>query len=211
MPRLTVRSLCLLLVCFTFGACASMPRTTTAHAFARKYGDFDYCPIEVTKQTEQFSCGPACLTTVLRYWRKDASEQRLLEEYPSEQEKLYYLHELRAMAAAEGLKSYALSMTDNPFSELEEQVLKGRPLICAVHIPRHLYGLNGVPILGRNFRNLMWAFGVRKKHFVVVAGLDPDKSRLLVMDPAFGFTTFSWRHFEDAWARANCACLLVSE
>ncbi len=207
---LSLRSLGLLLICLGCGACASMPQTSTGQAFEAKYGEYDYCPIDVTKQTGQYNCGPACLATVHKYWGGDTSVLELLEKYPSAQEKRYLLQELKAISEAEGLKAYALSMEDEPRSELEEQILKGRPLICAVRIPMHLYLLNGIPLIGRNYRALTWALGMRKKHFVVVAGLNLEENKVLVMDPAYGFTTFSWYRFERAWAKMEYSCLLVS-
>jgi predicted double-glycine peptidase len=144
----------------------------------------------------------------LTYWDIDISEEQILQKYPSRQRRPYLLLELRSIAEAEGLKAYVISMDTQSRSAVEEQIAKGRPLICAVRLPRGLHLFGGVPILGDTCRALAWALHPRKDHFVVVAGLKPQK--VLVMDPAHGFAALSWRHFEGAWSRMKHACLLVS-
>jgi len=186
-----------------------MPTATTAPTFQRRYDGFDYCAVEATKQTRQDTCGPACLVTLLKYWGKTTSEAELLSKYPGTQEKYYYLLELKAIVAREGLKAYTLSMAEEPRCELEEQILQGRPVICAVRVPRNLYWMDKLPAVRASYRALTWAVGARKSHFVVVAGL--KDSRVLVMDPAFGFAALSWRRFERAWGKLKYACLLVSD
>ena len=211
LPRMAGSSLSrfgILLISFACAACASMPSATTAPTFQKKYGGFDYCAVEVTKQTRQDTCGPACLVTLLKYWGKGTSEGELLSKYPGTQQKHYYLLELKAIVSREGLKAYSLSMAEEPRCELEEQILMGRPVICAVRVPRNLYWMDRLPIVRPSYRALTWVVGVRKSHFVVVAGL--KDSRVLVMDPAFGFAAFSWRRFQGAWAEMEYGCLLVS-
>lgn len=189
--------------------CASLPTDTTNPSFQREYGDFAFCPISVVEQTNQSSCGPACLSSVLRYWDKEVSEEELIKKYPNVEGQRYLILELQHIAESEGLKSYVLSMDQKPRAEVEEQILKGRPVICALRLPRHLYLLDRIPLFRTNYRNMTWTLGSRKDHFVVVAGLNPKK--VLVMDPAHGFASFSWRRFERAWARMKHACLLISE
>lgn len=188
--------------------CRSSPATTEAPSFQRKYGDFTYCSVQVAGQTTHYTCGPACLSSVLTYWGVELSESQIIEKYPSGERRPYFLVELQAIADSEGLKAYILSMDTQPHSELERQIRKGRPLICAVRLPPGLHLFDGVPILGSGYRALVWTLGRRTDHFVVVTGLKPE--RVLVMDPAHGFATLSWPRFERAWSQMKHACLLIS-
>ncbi|MBN1359681.1 MAG: C39 family peptidase [Sedimentisphaerales bacterium] len=186
-----------------------MPTSTDQASFQRRYGDFVYCPIEVVRQGRHYTCGPACLSSVLAYWDIDISEQQIIQKYPSPERRAYLLLALRSIAEAEGLKAYVIAMDTESRSAIEEQIAKGRPVICAVRVPRDLHFFDGVPILGATCRALAWALSPRKDHFVVVAGLKPHK--VLIMDPAYGFAALSWRRFEAAWSQMKHACLLVSD
>jgi predicted double-glycine peptidase len=185
--------------------CGALPTSTDEASFQRRYGDFTYCNVEVVKQSRHYTCGPACLSSVLAYWDIDNSEEQIVQKYPSQEHHPYSLLGLRSIAEAEGLKAYVISMDR---STVEEQIAKGRPLICAVRLPRGLHSFHGVPILGATCRTLAWALHPRKDHFVVVAGSEPQK--VLVMDPTHGFAALSWRRFEGAWSQMKHACLLVS-
>jgi len=188
--------------------CGSLPTSTDEPSFQRQYGDFQYCAVEVVRQSRHYTCGPACLSSVLAYWDIEISEEQIVQKYPSRERRPYLLLGLRSIAEAEGLKAYVISMDTQSRSEVEEQISKGRPLICAVRLPRSFHLLDGVPILGATCRTLAWALNPRKDHFVVVVGLKPQE--VLVMDPTHGFAAISWRRFEGAWSRMKHACLLVS-
>lgn len=188
--------------------CGGLPTSTDEASFQRRYGDFTHCNVEVVKQSRHYTCGPACLSSVLAYWDIDISEEQIVQKYPTQEHRPYLLLQLRSIAEAEGLKAYVISMDTQSRSKVEEQIAKGRPLICAVRLPGGLHFFHGVPILGATWRTLTWAFYPRKDHFVVVAGSAPQK--VLVMDPTHGFAALSWRRFEGAWSQMKHACLLVS-
>jgi hypothetical protein len=188
--------------------CGSFPTSTDQPSFQRRYGDFTYCTVEAVGQSGRYTCGPACLSSVLAYWDVEISEEQIVRTYPRPEPRPYFLLELRSIAEAEGLKAYVISLDAQSRSEVEGQIGKGRPLLCAVRLPLSPYPLDGVPILGPACRALAWALSPRKDHFVVVAGLKPQK--VLVMDPAHGFAALSWRRFERAWSQMKHACLLVS-
>jgi predicted double-glycine peptidase len=189
--------------------CGSLPTSTDEPLFQRRYRGYTYCTVGVVKQSRHDTCGPACLSSVLTYWDIALPESGILEKYPTPEPRSYLLLELRAIAEAEGLKAYAVSMDEEPRHKVEEQISKGRPLICAVRPPIGLYLFDPVPILGPAWRALAWTLYPRKEHFVVVAGLDPQ--RLLIMDPAYGFATLPWSRFEAAWSQMKHACLLVAQ
>ena len=188
--------------------CGSLPTSTEEPSFQRRYGDFTYCAVEVARQSRNYTCGPACLSSVLKYWDMAIPEERILEKYPTPQPRPYLLLELRAIAEAEGLKAYVIAMDEEPRTKVQEQISKGRPLICAVRPPHGLYLFDGVPLLGPACSALAWTLNPRKDHFVVIVGLKPGK--VLIMDPAHGFAAVPWPRFEAAWSQMKHACLLVS-
>jgi predicted double-glycine peptidase len=195
-------------VVFTQG-CGALPTSTDEASFQRRYGDFTYCKVEVVRQSGYYTCGPACLSSVLVYWDIDISQEQLLYKYPTQNHGPYSLLALQSITEAEGLKAYVISMDTQSRSALDEQIARGRPLICAARLPRGLHFFQGVPILGDTCRILAWALYPRKDHFVVVAGSDPQK--VLVMDPSHGFAALSWPRFEAAWSQMKHACLLISK
>jgi len=188
--------------------CGSLPTSTDEPSFQRRYGDFTYCTMKVVRQSRNYTCGPACLSSVLAYWDIELPESRILQKYPTGQRRPYLLLELRAIAEAEGLKAYVIAMDAGPRRKVEEQISKGRPLICAVRPPRCQYLFDGVPILGAACHALAWTLSPRKDHFVVLAGCKPGQ--VLIMDPAHGFGAVPWPRFESAWSKMKHACLLVS-
>lgn len=188
--------------------CGSLPTNTEEPSFQRRYADFTYCPVEVARQSRNYTCGPACLSSVLTYWDVEIPEERILEKYPTPEPRPYLLLELQAIAEAEGLKAYVIAMDTEPRRKVQEQISKGRPLICAVRPPHGLYTFDGVPVLGPVCNALAWALNPRKDHFVVIVGLRPGQ--VLIMDPAHGFAAIPWPQFETAWSQMKHACLLVS-
>lgn len=197
-----------IIACSALFSCASLPPTTEAPAFTRKFSGFEYCLVDVTRQSSQYSCGPACLVTILKYWEKDVSEDYLVDTYPNSEEGGYKLTELKEMAESEGLNAFALAMLSDSKEALKEHILSGRPLVCAMRLPRYLFLLDRIPLVKHNYRAMTWSVGTRKNHFVVVFGL--SKKRVLIMDPASGFRVVSWKRFEQAWSKMNYATLLVS-
>jgi predicted double-glycine peptidase len=189
--------------------CASAPANTGEPSFQHRYGDFTHCTVEVVRQSRHYTCGPACLASVLAYWDVELPESQLLRKYPTPKPRPYLLLELRAIAEAEGLKAYVIAMDTQPRRKVEEQISKGRPLICAVRLPGGLSLLDGVPVLGAACRVLTWPLNPRRDHFVVITGWKPGE--VLLMDPAHGFAAVPWRRFEAAWSRMKHACLLVSK
>lgn len=194
------------LVMFSFTGCAAVPMNTHSPQFQQKYDEYDYCGINAVKQMDVNSCGAACLASVLNYWKVDLTEENILTEFPKPKKEGYLITELRQIAATKGLASYAFSMRDNPISQLKNEILKGRPVICATTFPVMLYFAYDVPIYGHIYRRLLWIFGPRKNHYVVVFGFDEDD--FLIMDPIRGIVSISQKDFASSWRGKDYAALL---
>lgn len=210
--RMSHKSLMIFIYCcLSLGmltGCSSVSMDTSSPKFQQAYEQFDYCGIQAVKQTQSNSCGSACLASVLNYWGIDTSEQDILSEFPKSVKEGYSILELKKIAKAKGLQAYAVSMQERTVVQLEEEILKGRPIICAVQFPRMLYFAYDVPIYGHLYRGLIWALGPRKDHYIVVFGLDSKK--FLVMDPVRGLVPINQRDFESCWKEKNYAALLCA-
>lgn len=189
--------------------CAGFPMNTTEPLFQKKYGNFDYCKLEAVKQARDTSCGTACLVSVLNYWGIEATEEELLAKLPELQKRGCSITELKLVAIAAGLDAYAFSMSDNPEEQLKNQILNGRPVICATRFPRGWYFAYGVPIYGQIYRGLVWAFGSRKNHYIVVFGIKDDD--YLIMDPVRGFVSLSRKRLLSSWRQKQYAVLLCAK
>jgi len=197
-----------LAVMFLCASCASMPRTTHDRSFQKRYGGFDYCPLEPVLQVSATDCGIACVSSVCSYWGEDTDEQHLFAQYPQLEGKRCSLKQLQEIAAGEGLQAFIVSFESDPLPKLREQLLKGRPVICPVTMPRMWHAGRRIPVCGTICRSVVARVGPTKLHFVVVFGIQDDQ--LLVMDPAHGIATIPWRSFDGFWGRMQYAALLCS-
>lgn len=185
--------------------CSSFPMSTNDKMFS-KYSNYDYCKIESTKQSEDNSCGSACLVSVLNKWDVKVTEQYLLDKYPMQSNLGHSIFELLEMAKKEGVKSYGFSMSKSPKKELEEQILKGRPIICAVDLPYYLHLGKDLPIFGGLYRRLTWRIGKTRSHYVVIFGLN-DKN-FLAVDPSYGIVVLNKEKFYSCWEKMDYCVLL---
>jgi predicted double-glycine peptidase len=153
-------------------------------------------------------CGPACLRAVTRYWSVAAPGPEIAQAELAPSPDGYSLRELKDAAVDHGLKAYIIAMRDGPRAHLEEQIRKGRPVICAVQQPRRLGPARYVPIVGWAAHAVVTRFGPKTNHFVVVMGI--SRRRVLLMDPAVGFDTMRLGTFERRWSQMDYAALLLS-
>ena len=196
------------LLALLFMGCSGASMNTQNSGFQQKYGEYNYCDINAVRQMEANSCGTACLTSILNYWKVDVTEQDILTEFPKSKKEGYLITELRDIAATKGLGAYVFSMTENSMFQLKKEILKGRPVLCAMRFPEMLYFAYDVPIYGYVYRRLAWTIGPKKDHYVVVFGFDRDN--FLVMDPVRGFVSISEKDFEVSWKGKDYAVLLCA-
>jgi predicted double-glycine peptidase len=196
------------LILFVASGCATTPKSAGDDSFQRKYGDYTYCAVETVRQADKTDCGPACLLAVTRYWQaavpRPEIEQSKLPHSPNG----YTLRALKDASVDHGLRAYIIAMRERSRAQLEEQIRKGRPVICAVQQPRRIGPARYIPLLGQAAQAAVTRFGPSTNHFVVVMGI--SRRRVLLMDPAVGFDAMRWRTFERRWSQMDCATLLLS-
>ena len=202
----SLRIFCILIFAATAGC--SRPTCTSQAFFAETYVGFEYCEMTVIKQSHSNSCGSASLTAILNYWGVETTERQLLEEFGPLPQDGFSIARLLTIAKSKGLQAYAFSMSPRPLEKLTEQIHKGRPIICIVKMPQALYVGYDVPLFGDIYRRLSWMIGPRRNHSIVVFGTKDDQ--FLIMDPAYGFTTFSNDDLSDAWGKQKNVAVLCA-
>lgn len=138
-------------------------------------------------------CGAAALSMVMEYWAKQpGSPAPALEDTQAIQRALYSKQEhgipapsMQQYLRSHGFQAFAIH---GSWSDLEEQLGRGRPLIVAIR-PR----------------------GERQFHYVVVDGIDPMRSLVTFNDPAARkLLTEDRRQFEKEWSATRNWSLLAA-
>src|SRR5213593_3575194 len=128
-------------------------------------------------QQDKNGCGSASIWMVMAYWNQAATpnvENIQRELYSKEDGGIF----ARDMEKYLQLRGYRVFPFRGEWSDLEEHVSKGRPLIVCLE-----RNSRGVPL-----------------HYVVVAGVDPTQSLVLINDPAQRkLLSVSRAEFERSW------------
>jgi ABC-type bacteriocin/lantibiotic exporter with double-glycine peptidase domain len=174
-------------------ACAT---TGSARWYAEQVERGTALDVTFVRQASPAGCGMAALASVMQYYQATAPpQQALLERYPPASPEGYSLGELRDIARAHELAAFVVP-GDKAF--LRSQLDRGRPVI----VPLQVEGT--VPLVSR-------ALDTRYDHYVVVAGLDDERRKVIAMDPARGPVALDFDDFAAGWARMNHAVLLVGQ
>ncbi|MGH7866330.1 MAG: peptidase C39 family protein [Candidatus Dormibacteraceae bacterium] len=139
-------------------------------------------------------CGAACLAMVLQYWKNHdpAFKSVKPDEVAPIQSALYspqahgiYARDMVAYLNRSGMRTFVFA---GRWTDLEEHLAKGRPLIVCIKEP----GWHG------------------PRHYVVVTGVDSARQHVLVNDPARGkLDAMEWPEFERDWKAAGFWTLLA--
>jgi predicted double-glycine peptidase len=127
-------------------------------------------------QASDHDCGAAAIAAVLDYWGKPTTPEQVVAK-ENKQGKRFSASEIERHARRAGLSSFVFY---GNLGDLLYEVKRGRPVIVGV----------GKPI----------AEDKAIAHYEVVIGYEPKQERLLLLDPARGFTTNSYEGFAKEWA-----------
>ena len=193
--------------------CVTTPKETSDRSFKKRYQGFQFCSVDAVRQSTQLSCGAAALTAVLNYWMEESkpkvSEKALVQKYPSRSTEGYPILQLREMAIQEGLAAFALTMDGDPWKQLSDQIDNGRPVICAVQLPRGRYWGKSIPLVETlDRRSVMTTGNEWLSHYVVVMGR--TNSEVLLMDPKNGIVRLGRAEFLHFWRLEKYAALVCS-
>jgi hypothetical protein len=139
---------------------------------------------------EKNACGAASIWMVMKYWQPEAPADvaQIQQQLYSEEAGGIYATDMSKYFESRGYRAIAFHAE---WTDLEEQVAKGRPLIVSLERNRR-----GVPL-----------------HYVVVAGIDSVSNLVLLNDPAQRkLLSMSRTEFEQSWrATDNWALLALPE
>jgi predicted double-glycine peptidase len=193
--------------------CVTTPKDTDGKKFKRKYAEFSYASVDAVRQSRQLSCGAAALTSVLNYWKADSApsivEKELIKKYPAKSKAGYPILQLREMALTERFAAFAVTMEADPWKQLSEHLENGRPVICAVRLPRGRYFGGTIPLVETLDRQTVMSTGNEwKSHYVVAMG--SSYREILLMDPKYGIVRLSRETFLYYWSLEKYAALICS-
>lgn len=159
-------------------ACASTGKTRSPSAEALRL-DVPYFPQQAGL------CGPASLTSVLKYWREETTVEEVT--------RAVYLPELNGalgidlthFARKKGMRaeSYAGSLPD-----IKDHLLRGIPLIAFLNLGGRVFPVG---------------------HFVVVTGLDETREEVIVHSGSEANKPIPYQTFIAAWEKTNYWTLQV--
>jgi ABC-type bacteriocin/lantibiotic exporter with double-glycine peptidase domain len=138
------------------------------------------------------ACGAASIAMVMQYWLKQQQRPAAADADPVEIQRTLYSREGHGIYASDlqhyfqdhGFQTFAFA---GNWDNLNRQLSKGRPLIVALKIGGH-----------------------GPEHYVVVVGLEGEKSAVLVNDPAQRkLLKQDWATFDKQWGAASHWTLLV--
>jgi len=168
-----------------------------------------YVTVAFVAQHNDYSCGLACLVSVLAYWDDPVSQAELLRRSPPENTKTgYRVDELKDIATGRNKLAYALT---GGTEFLELQIMNGRPIIVPLEMEYNHYMFNfmrKIPLYGRFFEYVTERFVPKFSHFVTVFAV--SRATIWVMDPLFGVKAIPRDEFEPMWAAKKRAMLLVA-
>lgn len=193
------------------GGCGYAVKDIRDPEFTKKYSDYVYCNVPLVRQQSAKSCGLACLSAVSYTWGLDVDESDLVSQIPGfEHKNGLSLSELKNVGKESGLTCFALLLTHYPM-ELTEHLRLGRPVICALEIPKHRFGWANTLLLTKIRHSIASWLVSYKNHFVVVYGFNEADRKLLIMDPAHGYVTMGYDEFREYWKEKTFAALLCAK
>jgi ABC-type bacteriocin/lantibiotic exporter with double-glycine peptidase domain len=135
-------------------------------------------------QEGEKDCGAAALSAVLRYWGVLASANEIAAS-TSNSDQGILAAALRDFARSKGLRAFLLEGTP---ADLDHELRKGRPVLVGVapHVP-----------------------GPVAAHYRVIVAIQPEKHRVVSLDPARGWREDPWADFLAEWNQAGRPTLVV--
>lgn len=214
--------------------CAVTPVATLAE-FAERGADNSFeiidRPVRATEalvldvpfdhQADRAACGAHVLASVIRYWRRDASETGAsiwAATPPADRVAGYSMQELVELARAHRLDAFGVRLEE---SDIVAELEKGRPVLVPVKAPSVYFQTHTLfdpdPIVIGQMKNLLFdrmgavsqLMGLEMlSHYVLVVGHAPD--RFVLLDPIMGYRTISRSRLAGYRAGAGNAAIVFS-
>jgi predicted double-glycine peptidase len=141
--------------------------------------------IPLVRQSSGDDCGAAALASVVSYWGYPASVQSIEAALGRTDHRLQ-AGDMEAYARSVGLRSYVFYGT---MKDVVHELERGRPVIVG---------------LGKMIEDKK-----ALSHYEVVVGWEPQQKRVLLLDPARGFSTSSLDDFAKEWAVSKAVTMVT--
>lgn len=179
--------------------------------FKERFSGYSYCNVLQVKQNNNKSCGLSCLVSVGHAWGLEVTEAELMTGIENfEQRDGLTMKDLKMVAHKEALTCFTILLNRFPM-ELTDHVKRGRPVICAIRVPKYRFGWLNTLLFTKLRHSIASWLVTYKNHYVVVCGVNERKERLLLMDPAHGFVTIGYNEFREYWGEMTFAALLCAK
>ena len=149
--------------------------------------------VRYTPQQDDWDCGPACLTTVMRYRGSGLTLKQVMGQLKRSRSGGTLFIEMIYGARKNGLR--AKSYRNGGLNDLRRKVLARKPLILM---------LRATPDIDKRDPK-------RRSHYAVAVGYDDDKREVILHSGAKSFTAMSYRQLQLQWGRTRFLTLLVEE
>ena len=185
---LTIYAIVMAIVASLGAGCAtSRANSTPAQAVAADHGG-QWKMVQnfpLVRQSNGDDCGAAALAAVVSYWGYPASAQSIEAALGRTDHRLQ-AGDMETYARSVGLRSYVFYGT---MKDVVHELERGRPVIVG---------------LGKMIEDKK-----ALSHYEVVVGYEPAQKRVLVLDPARGFSTASLDDFAKEWAVSKAVTMVA--
>jgi ABC-type bacteriocin/lantibiotic exporter with double-glycine peptidase domain len=139
---------------------------------------------DLRQETRQ-DCGGAALAMVLTHWGQAVTGDAIIAASPLAPGRGIKAEALREFARRQGLQAFLIQGRQD---DLDREIHRHRPVLVGV-MKRHIF---------RNY-----------PHYEVVVGMNQQKRRILMLDPAHGLRVDGQDSFATEWAKAGRLALII--
>ena len=148
--------------------------------------------ITYTPQTEDWDCGPACLTSVMKSCGSPLTLEQVKGQLKQREGGGTILVEMIYGARKNGFRC---TLLHSDLNGLRRSLHDGKPLILFLH---------PMPAIVRYT-------GRRRGHYVVAVGYDDDEREIVLHSGPTAFDTMSYRQLQLQWGRADFVALKIEK
>jgi len=136
-------------------------------------------------QQSESTCGPAALASILAFYGRPESLERITEKIYLPQLRGTLPMDMEKFAQEAGFKTTSSSGT---LGELKASILKGRPVICMLDLGFSVY---------------------RRPHYISVIGFDDENTVIIGHDGVTPNSLIGYEEFNREWTRAGRWMLVI--
>jgi ABC-type bacteriocin/lantibiotic exporter with double-glycine peptidase domain len=145
--------------------------------------------VEYTPQESGTDCGPACLTTVMRYHGSELT----LADVTAQLKQIDSGTIVPEMIYGARKNGFRCTLLDGNINDVRRLIHEGKPVVLFLH-----------PMPG-----FVRVTGLRRGHYIVAVGYDDAQRLAIIHTGGDAFDTMSYRQLQLQWGRASFIALLI--